>query len=440
MNAFLTSWFPLLFAPLLAASLTAQDWPGFRGPNGDGVSKSRGVPTVWSAEQNVRWKTRLARPANGSPIVSKGRIFLTQAEDDEGKKRSLCCFDLKNGKLLWTRTVRFDKKMPTHRTNPYGGSTPAANGERVVVWHASAGLHCYDFDGKLIWSRDFGEFSHRWGYGTSPVLYGGKVILHTGPGKQVFVVAVNLSDGETLWLTPEPVEGDGQDNDEKRYMGSWCTPIVVEVAGVMRVVCAMATRVVGYDLEKGEIVWFCRGMKGKQGDLSYSSPVVVDGICSVAAGYEGPEFGFRLGGDGDVTQTHRLWRHHSRPNNVGSGVVVGGMLYRPEERGFLVCLDPKTGEQLWSERPAKGQMWGSVVFADGRLFVMNQRGVTVVFEPNPEKLVVVARNELGERTNSTPAFVGSEVVLRTHEHLYCIGDESRGLSDPGKAKAGKTGN
>lgn len=109
-------------------------------------------------------------------------------------------------------------------------------------------------------------------------------------------------------------------------------------------------------------------------------------------------------------------------------MAVDGKLYLPDARGFVVCLDPVTGERLWSERPAKGKMWGSIVFVDGNLFVTNQRGMTVVFEPNPKKLVVVARNDLGESTNSTPAFAGSELFLRTHKHLFCIHNAPR----PGK--------
>ena len=119
-------WFFLALAPLVG-----QDWPQFRGPHGNGVSELREVPTVWSSEENVRWKVPLHRPANGSPVVSKDRVFLTLTQDEDGKQRSLCCFDRADGALLWTRTVTHGEAMPTHRTNPYGGSTPAADGERV---------------------------------------------------------------------------------------------------------------------------------------------------------------------------------------------------------------------------------------------------------------------------------------------------------------------
>ena len=172
----------------------------------------------------------------------------------------------------------------------------------------------------------------------------------------------------------------------------------------------------------GGVLWSCKGLSCKRGDLAYSSPTIAGNVCLVTGGWEGPEFGIRLGGKGDVTKTHRLWRHLRRPSNCGSGVVVNGLMYIPDMRGFVACVDPKTGERVWSTRVAKGQIWSSVVYAAGSLYVMNQRGTTIVFKPDPKKLSVVARNHLREATNSTPAISDGEIFLRTHEHLYCIAD------------------
>ncbi|HRX80344.1 MAG TPA: PQQ-binding-like beta-propeller repeat protein, partial [Pirellulaceae bacterium] len=129
----------VLLALVCAESASGEDWPGFRGPAGNGITTGEAPPTTWDASENVKWKAPLPRPANGSPIVSNGRVFVTSAQDDDGHKRSLYCFDRTDGKQLWVHTVDFAKTMPTHKTNPYCGSTPAANGKVVVVWHASAG-------------------------------------------------------------------------------------------------------------------------------------------------------------------------------------------------------------------------------------------------------------------------------------------------------------
>ncbi|MEK6237689.1 MAG: PQQ-like beta-propeller repeat protein [Planctomycetales bacterium] len=253
---------------------TAGDWPAFRGPGGDGISSEKNVPVKWSSDQNIRWKAPLPRPGNGSPIVVGGKVFVVCAEDAEGRQRSLYCFDRSDGKQLWAQTVAYDQKATTHKTNPYCGSTPVSDGQRVVAWHSSAGLVCYDLQGKELWKRDLGEFRHIWGYGSSPVLRDGRVFLNCGPSKRNFVTAIDLKTGKTLWETDEPHQGDGNRNENKQYMGSWCTPIIAEVDGKDQVLCAMSTRVNAYDPATGKILWYCEGLRGPKGDLSYSSPVV----------------------------------------------------------------------------------------------------------------------------------------------------------------------
>ena len=131
---------PLFSLTLLALPAHADDWEQYRGPNGTGISAGKSAPLTWGPKKNIKWRSVLPTNANSSPIVSNGRVFVTCAAE-EGRKRSLLCLDRRNGDLLWTRTVEFEKVMPTHKTNPYCGSTPVANGERVVVWHGSAGLY-----------------------------------------------------------------------------------------------------------------------------------------------------------------------------------------------------------------------------------------------------------------------------------------------------------
>lgn len=410
-------------AAIALLMLSAGDWPAFRGPSGNGLSSEKRAPLSWGSDKNVKWRVALPQPCNGSPIVSNGRVFTTCAEDPDGRRRSLYCFDRKDGKKLWVRTVNYGKKMPTHRLNKYCGSTPVADGRRVVVWHSSAGLYCYDFEGKELWKRNLGEFRHMWGYGGSPVLHDGKIFLNCTPGKRLFMIAVDLETGKTLWKVDEPFKGTGDRTEEGKLMGSWVTPIVAEVGGRVRIISAMPRRVLAYDPDDGSIVWFVDGLRQKRGDLAYSSPVVAGDICMIFGGYQGPAFGIRLGGKGDVTKTHQVWRVKEGPSTIGTGVFVDGYIYHPLSGGGMIeCLDPKTGKSLWRERTSNAKQWGSVVTAAGRLYVMNQRGMTVVFKPNPGKLEILARNEIGETTNSTPAFSNGEAFIQTHEALYCIAE------------------
>ncbi len=397
------------------------EWPGFRGPLGNGYTGARDVPTEWSAEKNVAWKTELPGDCNGSPVVVGSRVFVTSA-DHEGRQRSLYCFDADSGEQLWVRTVPFDKVLPTHETNLYAGTTPVADSERVVVWHASAGLWCYDFSGKELWSCQLGEFRHTWGYGTSPVILDGKVILHTGPGARVFIVGLNPATGEELWKFEEPVDGDGEHNRDNKYMGSWSTPVMAESDGRKTIVCSMSTRVVGLDPESGSLVWSCDGIRGERGDLCYTSPVIAGDICVAMGGYNGPAFGFRMKGTGDITEGQRLWRQTEKtPQRIASGIVVDGLMYVMNAGPNTVqCIDPASGDVKWQARSGGAAAWGSPVYANGLLYSTDQKGATLVFRPNPKKLERVALNALGEPSNSTPAIIHGRIFIRTFGHLYCI--------------------
>jgi outer membrane protein assembly factor BamB len=406
-------------------SVRADDWPAFRGPTGDGISTEKSAPTTWSKDKNIKWRVPLPQPGNSSPIVANGRVFLTCASDADGKQRTLFCFDRRDGKQLWAKTVEFGKQEETFdndHDNAYCAGTPVSDGKVVVVWHSSAGLYCYDFEGKEIWKRDLGLFEHIWGYGTSPVLLDGKVILNSGPGKRVFVTAINLTDGKTLWEVEEPQKGESTEKNENgKYKGSWTSPFIIKVDGKPQILCSMPTRLVAYAPEDGKILWWCEGIRFANGDVTYSSPVLAGDCVLAFAGYTGPTMGIKLGGAGDVTAANRLWRTKSSPQSIGSGVAIDGFVYHPYE-SMIACIKPATGEFAWRDRAKTGGLWGSIVFAAGRLYVTDRKGTTFVFKPNPEKFDLTATNELGEKSNSTPAVSNGEIFIRTFKALYCIAE------------------
>ena len=413
----------MIFLVALATAAPAADWPAFRGPQGNGLSEETKAPLHWTKIKNVKWTAPLPQPGNGSPIVSKGLVFVTCAEDSKGHGRSLYCFDRKTGASVWTKTVSFEQDDPTHDTNLYCGSTPAANGEQVVVWHGSAGLHCYDFEGKALWKQDLGKFRHMWGYGTSPVIHDDRVILHSGPGKQIFVAAYSLADGKELWRAEEAQEGDGEHRTkDKAYMGSWSTPVVTKLDpnGKVQAICTLPTRVVSYDVADGKLLWWCDGIRGKNGDLAYSSPIIAGDVCVTTGGFGGPAIGFKLGGTGDLTE-QRLWRKEQNPQSIGTGVFIDGYVYRANAGANTIeCIDPKSGDIKWAE--SVGSFWGSMVVVAGRCYVTAQDGTTLVFKPSSEKFELLARNSLGEASNSTPAIFDGEFFLRTMKNLHCIAE------------------
>ena len=419
----------MLLRMLLLLSLTlvccrfshSADWPAFRGPNHDGVSAEQRAPVTWSGKQNVVWKVKLPRPGNGSPVVASGLVFVTSAEDATGHKRSLYCLDRKTGSIQWTKTVVCDQELPTHQTNPYCGTTPVVSAEKVVVWHGSAGLYCYDLKGNELWSRNFGEFRHIWGYGSSPIVHQGRVILHTGPGKQVSVISLDLNDGQTIWKVDEPVDGDGSRNSKGAYMGSWSTPIVARVDGREQLIVALPTRLNAYDPSTGAVIWTCQGLGHSRGDLAYCSPTIVGDLCFMTGGFRGPMLVVKLGGRGDVTETHRLWRTEKQPQSIGSPVAVDGVIYRPNAGpGTIECIDPQDGSTLWSDRAAGGNHWSSIVRVGTNLYATNQEGTTVVFAADKSKYRELARNALDDATNATPAISNGNLFFRTANYVWCI--------------------
>jgi outer membrane protein assembly factor BamB len=390
---------------------SSGDWPAFRGPHGNGWSDEKNVPTEWSKDKNVKWKVALPDEGNSSPIVVGDRVFVTCAQE-KGKKRGLYCFDRATGSELWSRIIEFGKVLPTHGTNPYCSPTPVSDGKHVVVWHGSAGLFCYDLDGKELWRRDdLGEFVHVWGYAASPIIYKDRVIQNCAPGEKAFMAAFDLATGKDAWRTDEPATKNGGTR------GTWTTPIVVKLDGQDQVVCFQPSRVVSYRPETGEIIWYCNA-ENKKGDLAYSSAIISDGICVAQGGYSGGGMAFKLGGSGDISQ-NQLWYKPTNPQSIGTGVIIDGFLYIPDAGPNTIrCLDVATGDVKWQERA--GSYWGSIVMAEGRAYVTDQSGSTLVFKPNPEKLEVISKNNLGEHSNSTPAISNGQVFIRTFKNLWCI--------------------
>jgi outer membrane protein assembly factor BamB len=407
---------------LLCGWTTAEDWPQFRGPGGRGVSSEKNVPTRWGRDQNIKWSVKLPTRGNGSPIVSGGRIFIASASRD-GRERSLICFDRRDGKQLWSRAVEFDQVEATHETNPYGAVTPATDGQRVVVWHGSAGVYCYDVNGELVWSRDLGKFHHIWGYASSPVIHDGKVYQLCGPGERQFLIALSLDTGEVLWEVQEP---GGSASDKGAYIGSWATPVIVDLAGRVQVVCGLPTRVIACDPNSGEILWYVTGVGGERHHLMYTTPIFGAERGVALGGFGGPALGFTLGGSGDMTGKHRLWHDFGKPKNpqrIGSGIVIGDVFYiaNADNEGSIECRDVATGQPRWEvKRTNDGPHWGSLLLADGNLYSPGQKGVTRVFAANPDQYEEVSVNDLGEQTHATPAISDGELFIRTWEALYCI--------------------
>lgn len=413
---------------LLAMAAAAADWPQWRGADQDGISlEETAFPTHWSKTENVRWRVALPEPGNSTPVVWGDRIFVTQAVKASGR-RLLMCFDRATGKLRWQAGVAYTEEEPTHSTNPYASASPATDGERVVAWFGSAGLHAFDMDGKPLWKRDLGRQRHTWGYGASPIIHSQAVFLNFGPGERSFLIALDKRTGKTIWQVDVPA-GKGapfnQWSADDMY-GSWSTPIVVRAAGRQELIVAHPRRLVSYDPSTGKILWSSEGL----GDLVYPSPVAdsthdAEPVIVAASGFQGPVMAVRAGGRGDVTATHRLWHWPKNRQFIGTGVIRNGYLYWADNGGVAQCVRLTDGTVAWTARlPRAGEdggVWSSPVLHKDNIYVMNKSGAVVVFKADPQRFEAVAVNALDEPSNSSVVLSGGDIILRTHAALWCIG-------------------
>ena len=405
---------------LVGVPALGADWPAWRGPTGQGFCDEKNIPVTWSDKENVKWKVPLANQGNSTPVVWGDKIFLTQANKG-GSERSLLCFARADGRLLWQKDVSYSEKERNWNESWYANASPALDGERAIVCFGSAGMYCYDFDGKELWKRtDLGQWEHAFGNGASAVLYGEMAILWCGPNEakgRNFLLAVNKKTGETVW------EAD-------QTYGSWSTPLIAQVNGQDQLILGYSKDVkgkpeketgflYGFDPNSGKEIWKCQGLNS----YCYASPLYGEGVAVGMAGFGGSAIAVKLGGKGDIT-ADRLWLHPRNTQRVGSGLILDGHVYIVDENGVPRCYDLKSGEERWKieKRPGSGaSTWGSMVHADGRLYVLMRNGETLVFAAKPAyELLTVNSLGGGESTNSSPAISDGQIFLRTFKHLWCI--------------------
>lgn len=404
------------------ATARADNWPAWRGPTGQGECAEKDLPLKWDEDTNVKWVVPLENQGNSTPVVWEDRIFLTQANKG-GSRRSLLCFARGDGKLLWQKDVSYSGKERNWTEDWYCNASPVVDGERVVVSFGSAGVYCYDFDGELKWKRtDLGTWEHAFGNGASPVLYGDLAIQWCGPNDpkgRNFFIAVDKKTGETVW-------------EEDQTYGSWSTPLLTKVKGQDQMIVGFSRDLKGepddktgylhgFDPKTGKELWKCQGLNS----FVYASALYSDGVAVGMSGYNGSALAVKLGGTGDITKD-RLWLHPKNTQRVGSGCIVGEHVYIVEENGIPHCYELKTGEEVWKveKRPGAGTTWGSMVHAEGRLYVLMRNAETLVFDAKP-KYALLASNPLGkgDSSNSSLAISNGDIFVRTFRHLWRVRQE-----------------
>lgn len=392
---------------LAASSALAENWPGFRGPRGDGSSLEKDLPLRWSATENVAWKAEIPGRGHASPVIWGDRIFLVSALPEK-QERLLLALDRRTGKMLWQRTVLTAPLEHIHNLNSYASSTPLTDGERVYVSFLDRDqmfIAAYDFHGNRLWEARPGPFASVHGYSSSPVLYKNTIIVNGDHDGQGYLVALNRKTGSTVWKTPRP-------NNTRSY----CTPIIREVKGVPHLMLAGSKCVASYNPDTGEQQWIMDGPT----EQFVAAPVYDGKLLFITAGY--PELhilAIRPDGSGKVGPENIAWRTRRGAGYVPSPILSGPYLLNVTDGGFLGCWQAETGELLWNERTA-GHTSSSPVSSADRIYIQSDKGVTTLVRAGKtfEKL---AENDLGEEAYASPVISQGQIFLRGVNHLFAIG-------------------
>jgi outer membrane protein assembly factor BamB len=398
---------PALLVLIAASAAAGGDWPQFRGPTGDGHYTGPRLPTAWGPDTNVVWKTPIPGKGWSSPIVSKGKVYLTTAVPEAGglSLRAICV-DAGSGKVDWdVEALKVDKTPVAHSKNSHASPTPTTDGERLYVHFGHMGTAALDLTGKVLWTRTGLYEKPVHGNGGSPILVGGLLVFSCDGADKQFVIALDAKDGTIAWQTPRDTTA--------AKMFSFSTPTVVEASGTKEIVSVGSEIAAGYDAKSGKELWRTKF----QGYSVIPKPVVGHGMVFFSTGYDSPALkAVKLGGTGDVTGSHAAWSVPKVAPHTPSPLLVGDELYVVSDRGVMSCLDARTGKSIWQER-VKGNYSASPIYADGKIYLTSEEGKGTLVEAG-RKFKLLGEFDLAEKTFASFAGADGALFVRTETRLY----------------------
>lgn len=415
--ALLIGFAALLYSIQTTGTASAQDWPEFRGPNGQGMYTAKDLPLHWSKMEGVKWRTEL--PGNGwsSPIVVKGIVYLTaavpaneKAEEKPDLDLMLMLIDVESGKLLKSVKIftQSGAKSPgIHAKNSHASPTPIVDEDRLYLHFGHQGTACTDLQGKILWSNQELSYPPVHGNGGSPVV-AGKLLIFSRDGADISeVTALYKLTGKVAWKRERDVVAD------KKF--SFCTPLVIEAAGRKQLILPGSNVVQSLAPETGEEIWRLT----YDGYSVIPRPIYADGLVFICTGYNRPSLlAIDPTGKGDVTSTHLKWKSDANVPHTPSLVARDGRVYMVSDKGIASCVDSATGTEVWKERIG-GNFSASPLLVGDRLYLLSEEGDATILgiADKPKEL---AKNKLTERCLASPAIVGNDLLIRSAEALYRI--------------------
>jgi outer membrane protein assembly factor BamB len=418
--------------------LADDEWPQFRGPDGQGHTTAIGLPVTWSESENIAWKTALPGEGHSSPVISGHQIWVTTAitaeisEEEQQKRLSAVknpqglklagelslqalCINRETGKIEKTIDLfRVAEPEPKHSLNSYASPTPVIRGERVYCHFGTYGTAAVDRrTGEVLWKNDSIKVDHQNGPGSSPVVWDNKLIIHFDGTDTQFIAALDTATGQITWQTKRSGEMDATPDLQKAYG----TPLIVETSERPLVISPAANWVYGYDARDGKEIW-----KASYGQLGFSTvprPVILGDTVFVATSYmQSRLLAVKFTGEGNVTETHINWMSDKQIPQKPSLVVVGDRLFFVSDKGIVRCLHARTGDEVWFER-LPGEYSASPLVAENRIYFFNQDGVCTVLQADSQ-FKPLAENRLDAGVMASPAVAGEALFVRTATSLYRI--------------------
>lgn len=422
---------------LISASLAGDEWPQWRGPEGNGHALGAvDLPVQFSVTENVRWHAKIPGRGHSSAVVSGQQIWLTTALETEASKQQIearrdkilgdytmlallshvslwaICIDRETGEILrQVELLTVNDPQGAHRLNSYATPTPILRQGRLYCHFGAYGNACVDTEkGSVLWTNTDLFVEHINGPVSKPVLWENLMIFHMDGGDRQFVAALDADTGKLVWKTDR--SGELPENPQQKK--SYSTPLVVEVAGKKQLISPAAFWLYGYDLATGRELW--KFKYGKQGYSNVASPVAGNGLVFLPTGYGNTEIlALRLR---EAQEPEVLWRQKKGAPTTSSPTLVGGQLYCVNDGGILTCMDAKSGQVVWQAR-LDGNYSASPLFAEGHLYFCSQEGKVRVLDPGV-KYQPIALNDLGSPLMGSPVAVGKAIYIRAGSGLFKI--------------------
>ena len=423
LNRVITAGF---FGSIAIATLSAENWPQWRGPAMNGISAEKGLPLKWSTEENIAWKLSMPGRSGSTPIIWNETIFLNIGTADGSGDLELWALNRNDGKILWKGPIAGGNHI--ERKQNMSSPSPVTDGRTVWVMTGVGALKAFDFKGKELWARDiqkdYGRFGLNWGYASSPLLEDGDLFVQVLHGMKTddpsYILRNDGATGKTEWRVERPTKAIRESPD------SYTTPALLRYNNTREIVISGGDVVTGHDPGTGKELWRVDGLNPTN-NPNYriiASPLVA-GDMVIAPTRERPMLAIKAGGRGDVTTTHKIWTFDSGPD-VPTPVSDGKLVYVVNDRGIAFALDLQTGKVIYGPERLKNDSYSaSPVLAEGRIYITSENeGVTSVYKAGP-KFELLAQNALDDYCLSSPAMSEGQIFIRTTGHLWAIGQRKK---------------